>query len=100
MSKRYLITGANGFIGKYLTEELCKISNDVFVCFKQHANDIQTLSNNLKYINMDMMSKKQVNEAIYDSKPDVIFHLAAQMGKAHIYYESKFNWKHVSYGCN
>lgn len=78
MNKRYLITGANGFIGKYLTEELCKISNDVFVCFKQHANDIQKLSNNLKYINMDMMNKKQVNEAIYDSKPDVIFHLAAQ----------------------
>ena len=78
MSKRYLITGANGFIGEYLAEELCKENNTVFACAQFSTPILESLGSNIKLSYPDLTKEEEVSKAILDSEPDVIFHLAAQ----------------------
>jgi nucleoside-diphosphate-sugar epimerase len=59
---RILVTGANGFIGKHLVEELRK----------QESNDVHTFGRE----NCDISVDHLVAHAMKTHKPDVIYHLA------------------------
>lgn len=64
-----LITGAEGFIGKHLTSYLKTKAVKV----------IPTSEHQIKgFVQMDILNREQVEDVISLTKPDYIFHLAAQ----------------------
>lgn len=64
-----LITGSEGFVGKYLRSELTENGYDVT------GLDLFQAENTLK---ADLLNPEQVQEIINLQKPDVVFHLAGQ----------------------
>ena len=63
--KKVMVTGANGFLGKHVTEELKK----------REYNIIPLTSKNC-----DMTDFNQLNKFIFKNRPDYIIHLAALCG--------------------
>jgi len=68
-----LITGVNGFVGQHLSEFLLGKGYQVYGIDMQDNND----NKKVKYIKCDITNFRSVNAAIKNSKPDLIFHLAA-----------------------
>jgi GDP-4-dehydro-6-deoxy-D-mannose reductase len=66
MKKKALITGASGFVGKHLYQELLNNGYEVI------GTDI-----NESDINMDITDYKRVREVLDQVRPDIICHLAA-----------------------
>lgn len=71
-----LVTGAEGFIGGYLTKSLMADGFDV----KPSSQFRGQIKNNIfeKTFFCDVRDEKQVNDLIAQTRPDVIYHLAAQ----------------------
>ena len=83
--KNVLITGISGFVGPYLARELAKKGANIYGLMRKRADG--TISKNMNYFNI--ADKVQLLEgeltditslafALDESKPDIIFHLAAQ----------------------
>ncbi|PJN58960.1 GDP-6-deoxy-D-mannose reductase [Paenibacillus sp. GM1FR] len=77
--KRVLITGINGFVGRYLGLALKKRGIKVFGTsrFKQ-VNTTEQLSYVDEVLISNISDKEEIKGIIKQVKPDVIFHLAAQ----------------------
>ena len=82
---RYLITGGCGFLGSNLAAEVLKRGDELFV-FDNLSREGAYL--NLKWLqeqgifkfyNSDIRSYNDVEKAVRESKPDVVFHLAGQV---------------------
>jgi GDP-4-dehydro-6-deoxy-D-mannose reductase len=83
MDKKILITGASGFVGGYLLDNLSKqsenkifgtyFSDDSFVELKKNYPQL----NNGQFLKVDLNDKENVFKLIEQVKPDVIYHLAA-----------------------
>jgi CDP-paratose 2-epimerase len=81
---RYFITGGCGFLGSNLAAEVLKKGDELFVfdnLFRSGSE--QNLAwlrrqGNFKFYNSDIRSYNDVEYAIRDALPDVIFHLAGQ----------------------
>lgn len=72
--KKVLITGAGGFVGKYLIKEFTNQNYEIIAC------DITTnvnFNNNVKYFNMDILDKNVVERIIEQCQPDYLINLAA-----------------------
>lgn len=69
-----LITGVDGFVGKYLSEYLLKQDYEVYgtTISENYKND------KINVKKMNLLDTEQVNEVISDVKPNKIFHLAGQ----------------------
>ena len=69
-----LITGVDGFVGKYLSEYLLEQGYEVYgtTIAENYKND------KINVKKMNLLDTEQVNEVINDVKPDKIFHLAGQ----------------------
>ncbi len=63
--KRVMVTGGNGFLGKYIVRKLRERSADVFV------------ADTNRY---DLRHTDQIRCALSDSKPHMVIHLAARVG--------------------
>lgn len=73
--KKALITGINGFVGKYLTDLL--LENEIEVHGTVLAHEVY--EGNCKNIyRMDITNKNEVDEVISVVMPDYIYHLAGQ----------------------
>ncbi|MBC8147173.1 MAG: GDP-mannose 4,6-dehydratase [Bacteroidetes bacterium] len=75
---KYLITGAGGFIGGYLTEYLVGKNNTVCTIDVQSSSVISELNNRIQMVIGSIIDDELVVGVIKDFKPDIIFHLAAQ----------------------
>ena len=90
MKKAILITGAAGFIGFHLANELLKKGfliigydnlNDYYdVSLKNARLNILNQFDNFKFIHADLSEEKAVNETFKTYKPDIVVNLAAQAG--------------------
>ena len=69
-----LITGVDGFVGKYLSEYLLKQDYEVYgtTISENYKN------NKINVEKMNLLDTEQINKVINDVKPDKIFHLAGQ----------------------
>lgn len=67
--KKAIITGSEGFVGKYLQQELANNGYEVI------GIDLIAGENTLV---ADLLNPEQVNEIIQSEKPDCVFHLAGQ----------------------
>jgi UDP-glucuronate 4-epimerase len=88
--KVYLVTGAAGFIGFYLSKQLlekgCKVIgldnlNDYYDVNLKHARlDQLKPFENFEFIRDDISNKSAVDEVFKEYKPNVVVNLAAQAG--------------------
>lgn len=82
---RYLITGGCGFLGSNLAAEVLKRGDELFIfdnLFRYGSEKNQDWLNSLgrfKLYHSDIRSYNDVEYAIRDAKPDIIFHLAGQV---------------------
>ncbi len=72
--KKVLITGAGGFVGKYLIEEFKKQNYEIVAC---DINKKQAFEKDLKYYDMNILDKEVVDNIINDCQPDYLINLAA-----------------------
>jgi GDP-4-dehydro-6-deoxy-D-mannose reductase len=77
---RVLITGINGFIGSYLAEYLLNKQLEVhgIVRRMEHLENISHLKNKITLRKCDVRDSVAVKNVMKKSKPDLLFHLAAQ----------------------
>jgi CDP-paratose 2-epimerase len=82
---KYLITGGCGFLGSNLAAEVLKRGDELFVFdnlyrtgTEQNLKWLQSLGK-FKFYHSDIRSYNDVEYAVRDCKPDVIFHLAGQV---------------------
>ena len=71
MKKKILITGGTGFVGSNLVKNLAKNKKLTVLTRKKIKS-----SYNVKYLNCDLKSKKQVNNIFKKEKPDIVYHFA------------------------
>ncbi len=97
-NKNVLITGAAGFVGSYLAEELLDRDANVYGLIRGRADSAMSknlldrgISGTIKSINGNITDITSLLNALDESKPDYIFHLAAQSSdQDHL----KIHWKH------
>lgn len=79
---RVLITGITGFAGSHLAEFILKEFPDVevwgLVRWRSPLNNIAHIKDKLHFVEGDLKDYVSLREALKISKPDKIFHLAAQ----------------------
>jgi len=84
-NKRILITGISGFVGSHMSKYLLDDGAKVFGILRRRANGLTPL--NLQYLGIEtevqliegeIQDISSIAFALDQSKPDVIFHLAAQ----------------------
>ena len=91
-TKRALITGITGQDGSLLAELLLKKKYEVYGTFRRTSTpnfwrlSSLGIENNINYISADLIDTPSLMEAIKISKPDEVYHLAAQS-----YVGSSFN---------
>ncbi|MBN1502889.1 GDP-mannose 4,6-dehydratase [Candidatus Woesearchaeota archaeon] len=78
--KKSLITGITGFVGSHLAELLLKEGHKVSgICrWRSPLDNIAHIQSKLNLINADLLDSHSMEKAVNETKPDFIFHLAAQ----------------------
>ncbi len=73
MNKRILVTGAEGFIGKYLLDELGNRGVEYL------ATDVisEEIVQKENYRKVSLLHKEEIRKVVRDYQPDVVVHLAA-----------------------
>ena len=77
---RALITGITGFVGSHLAEFLIKEGLEVYgtVRWRSMVDNLESIKKDVHLIHADMRDAHSSEQAIRDSKPDYVFHLASQ----------------------
>ncbi len=83
---RILITGSEGVLGSNLKAELDDRGHDVYGCDLVHSSDSHVMR-------ADIVERRQVDRVFEWSRPDVVYHFAAEFGRMNgqDYYEQL--WK-------
>lgn len=72
--KKILITGGSGYLGSFLRKELTKHQADTYVLSK----DCEEKNN---HFNIDITNFNETYSKIQEIKPDIVFHLAADLNR-------------------
>ncbi len=75
---RALITGINGFVGGHLAEHLLAAGWDVAGISSTPTLRLASLAQHVTLFSIDLMDRNATHTAIEKTRPDAIFHLAAQ----------------------
>lgn len=74
---KYIVTGASGFVGRYLVEYLLEKNHKV--CAVSRSFNFKPLQNkNLTIKEVSVLESEQIRKIVLEYRPDVVFHLAAQ----------------------
>ena len=76
-AKKILVTGGAGFIGSHLVDRLVK-NNKVVVIDNLSTGKKENLNPKAKFYKLDICSSK-ISSVFKKEKPDILFHLAAQI---------------------
>jgi GDP-4-dehydro-6-deoxy-D-mannose reductase len=80
MSMKILITGASGFIGRYLSHDFAESGNDVVGTYLS-ADDLTSRTPKhprVRWIPLDLREDADVRRVVEEVQPDAVFHLGAQ----------------------
>ncbi len=75
---RYLITGGSGFIGSALIRKLQETKTNKIFNIDKRANSNITDKKNIKNFIINLCDNSKLKKAIYEIKPEIVFHLAAE----------------------
>lgn len=82
MATRVLITGVTGFVGSYLAEYCLEKECQVFGTGRRRSplTNVQAIMHDkrFKLMEMELEDARSISSAIRTSRPDLVFHLAAQ----------------------
>ena len=81
MNKRVLITGVNGFTGRYMAAEMNHAGYEVFGL--AHSAPSQSLSDPITLLSCDLCDRTSLNRIIEEVRPDFVVHLAGIAFVAH-----------------
>lgn len=73
-----IVTGGAGFIGSHLTDKLVELGHDVVVLDNLSTGLKEQVNPKAKLYEIDVRSK-EIQSIFEDERPDLVFHLAAQM---------------------
>lgn len=78
MKKKYLISGGSGFIGSHLAKKLVDLGNEVHIIIIPSCNIdlLKGYEENIIFHEYDG-TFHSLDNALVNSKPDVVFHLAS-----------------------
>ena len=79
---RILITGAQGFIGRYLTRAVAQLEPKELVLLSQSPQRYPEDAPNAKYMQIDLRIKKQVQNLSRDFDFDIIYNLAGRIDQS------------------
>lgn len=84
MKDKVLITGATGFVGACLTENLVREDYQVNIVARENSNTwrLNKIINDVNVINAELSNEDQVIKIVNNIKPEIIFHLATYGGYA------------------
>ncbi|MDE5830192.1 MAG: SDR family NAD(P)-dependent oxidoreductase [Clostridia bacterium] len=72
--KKVLITGAGGFVGKYLIKEFKDNGYSVIAC---DIKKTENIDDDIPYFDMDILNKERIENVFREVMPDYIINLAA-----------------------
>lgn len=76
---KILITGARGFLGRYVVEELHRKGyENLFLVENTHGQEAPHIKQDV--VKLNLIRQDDVSILLYEVKPDVIIHLAARVG--------------------
>ncbi|MCL4369373.1 MAG: polysaccharide biosynthesis protein [Chloroflexi bacterium] len=81
-TKRLLVTGAGGFLGSALARDLAALRPPSLVLVDNHENSLAALrksvsGDGVRFVLADIRDRKRMLSLLDESRPDVVFHLAA-----------------------
>ena len=80
--KRILITGATGFVGSHMSDYILKNTTDKIYATKRWMEDTKNVDHidddRFRFIDCDLLDALSIRRAIEISKPEKVFHFAAQ----------------------
>jgi nucleoside-diphosphate-sugar epimerase len=90
-AKKVLVTGANGFIGAYLTKKLISLGKDTSVFVRKNSDKwrLNPILGQLEVFEVDITDDDHVIKLIQQIKPEIIFHLAGS--GVHSYFDTSTN---------
>ncbi len=74
-----LVTGGAGFIGSNVVDELIEQGIDVYIIDNLSTGKPQNINKNARFYNLDITNRSAVDHVFKTVKPEVVFHLAAQI---------------------
>ena len=76
---KILVTGGAGFIGSQLVDDLIEIRHRVLVIDNLSTGFLKNVNPKAQFIKADLTNHKKIESIIKKEKPEVVFHLAAQI---------------------
>lgn len=76
---KILVTGGAGFIGSHLVDALVRKKHRVFVIDNLSTGFKKNVNSKAKFFKVDLTDHKKIENIIKKERPEVIFHLAAQI---------------------
>jgi GDP-4-dehydro-6-deoxy-D-mannose reductase len=78
MTSKALITGTAGLIGSYLAEALAERGDEIIATYWKPTIPLQDIAEQFDLIELDVRDYPDVHALIARTRPDAIYHLAAQ----------------------
>lgn len=97
MSKNFLVTGGNGYIGSHMCKLLNQLGHNVFIIDNFSTSPKREMHSYGKFFNLDISAGEKVSEVLKENKIDCIFHFAAlalvgeSQEKPLFYYKENFS---------
>ncbi|HLN47722.1 MAG TPA: GDP-mannose 4,6-dehydratase, partial [Magnetospirillaceae bacterium] len=83
---RSLVTGADGFVGQWLVRELLDHGDEVTGVTRGDHTLLTTLSTDaatqVRWLSAELLEPETLRAAVKESKPQAVYHLAAQASVA------------------
>lgn len=83
---RSLVTGADGFVGQWLVRELLANGDEVTGMTRGDHSQLTTLptdaATHVRWLSAELLEPQTLRVAVEESKPEVVYHLAAQASVA------------------
>lgn len=79
---RVLITGAAGFVGRYLADHLLALGQDEVWGLVRTGKDCAGVEPRVRLVQADLLERDQVGAALREARPEAVYHLAAQASVA------------------
>jgi len=74
--KKAVVSGATGFVGVHLVNELIKNGIDVYALCRDNSDNLNRLPNDVNVVNCSMDDYDSLTDVFNNDKPDVFYHIA------------------------